>query len=352
MARGRKSKDAKLGSVYCRKGVWYIRFTVNGREYRETSKSTDQEVALAFLERRRGEVVERRAVGPRIERTTFDDLVRLIKDDYAANERKSTDDMLGRVKWLRKTFGKVRPADVTHKMLKDYVADRRREGAKPATIRYELVIFGRMCRLAVEGEMLAAVPPLPTVKIRNARQGFFEAEEFARVLKHLPEDLQPAIEFMYITGWRIGEVRKLTWTDHLDLDEGRVLVHPGEAKNEAAKAFPFASHPALRDLIVRQCERGLASGSRWLFPRSDGSQLGTFRKAWKAACKEAKLPGKLVHDFRRTAVRNLVRAGVNEQVAMRLTGHKTRAVFDRYNITSGADLADAVEKLGKRTSEG
>lgn len=347
MAR-RKKKNAKLGSVYCRKGVWYIRFTVNGKEYRESSKSTDQDVALAFLEKRRGEVVERKVIGPRIERTTFADLVRLIEQDYAANERKSTDDMLCRVKCLRKAFGTVRPVDVTHKMLKDYVAQRRSEGAKPATIRYELVVFGRMFRLAVEGEMLATVPPLPTVKIRNARQGFFEADEFARILEHLPEDLRPAIEFAYYTGWRIGEIRKLTWTDHLDLKAGLILLHPGETKNEAARTFPFAMHPALRGLVLRQCERALKHGQPWLFPRSDGSQLGTFRKAWTAACKEARIPGKLVHDFRRTAVRNLVRAGVNERVAMTLTGHKTRDVFDRYNITSEADLSEAVTKLGKR----
>jgi integrase len=349
MAR-RKKKDAKLGSVYCRKGVWYIRFTVNGREHRESSKSTDQQLALALLEKRRTEVIERRALGPRIERTTFDDLVRLIEADYAANERKSTSDMLCRVKWLRKTFGKVRPVDVTHRMLKDYMTKRLAEGAKPATVRYELVIWGRMCRLAVETELLATVPPLPTVVIRNTRKGFFERDEFERILARLPEDLQPAIEFMYITGWRVGEVRLLTWTDHLDLDEGRVLLHPGEAKNSEPRVFPFAAHPALRALIVRQCERGLGLGTPWLFSREDGSQLGTFRKAWKAACKEAKLPGKLVHDFRRTAVRNLVRANIDERVAMKLTGHKTRAIFDRYNITSEADLSEAVEKLGKRGS--
>jgi hypothetical protein len=78
--------------------------------------------------------------------------------------------------------------------------------------------------------------------------------------------------------------------------------------------------------------------------------LGTFVKAWKAACAEAGRPGKLVRDMRRTAVRNLVRAGVNEKVAMTLTGNKTREAFDRYHIVSEADLADAVRKLAQRRS--
>ena len=97
-------------------------------------------------------------------------------------------------------------------------------------------------------------------------------------------------------------------------------------------------------------QRDLGAVIPWVFPRGDGRPLGSFAKAWKAACKAAGCPGKLVHDLRRTAVRNLVRAGVNEKVAMTLTGHKTREVFDRYHIVSETDLAEAVKKLVQRRS--
>lgn len=350
---GRRRKDE---NIYRRGKVWYIRFCFRDREYRESSKSEDRKVAKALFEQRRREIEEGRFGGPKAERTKFDDLEKLILRDYDVNGRKSVKSLADRIASLRQTFGNVRAVDVTYASLDEYVDKRRREGAKPATIRYELVVFGRMFTLGIKAKMLVSKPLLPTIKVENARTGFFDADEIVRVLKHLPEDLRPAIEFAYVTGWRVGEIRKLAWTKHVDVEGLALRLEAEEVKNDKAKTFPFHAHPNLARLIALQVERvhslqvRLGKVIPWLFPRADGRQLGQFHKQWTAACRAAGVPGRVPHDLRRTAVRNLIRAGVNEKVAMALAGFKTRNVFDRYNIISEADLAEGVAKLAKRSS--
>lgn len=180
----------------------------------------------------------------------------------------------------------------------------------------------------------------------------------------LPEPLRAPLEFAYLTGWRVpSEVLPLTW-DRVDFAAQVVRLEVGTTKNREGRTFPFGALPDLKALLERQHEHTQTVQRRagalvpWVFHR-DGRRIKDFYVAWHAACRRAAvvrhgtlervvrpaLIGRVPHDFRRSAVRNLVRAGVPEHIAMKLTGHKTRDIFDRYDIVSERDLSDGVARL-------
>jgi len=182
----------------------------------------------------------------------------------------------------------------------------------------------------------------------NVRSGFFEREQFEAVRRALPADLQPVVSFGYCTGWRIpSEVLPLQWRQ-VDLEGGTVRLDAGTTKNGEARVFPCTTE--LRALLTAQRatadriqrERGMLIP--YVFHRN-GERIRDFRGSWHSACTAAGVPGRIPHDFRRTAVRNLERAGVPRSVAMQMTGHETEAVYRRYAIVAEGDLRDAARRL-------
>ena len=184
---------------------------------------------------------------------------------------------------------------------------------------------------------------IPRLKEDNARQGFFEKKEFDAIVSELPEYLEDFVRFAYQTGWRKGEMVSLTW-DLVDRSAKEIRLKT--SKNGTGRCLPLEGE--LWDLIEHRWSArkvkskiGEVSISPLVFHR-EGGVVGDYRKAWKTACNKAGYPGKLVHDFRRTAARNMTRAGVTETVAMSITGHKTASMFQRYNITSSDDKRQAL----------
>jgi integrase len=182
----------------------------------------------------------------------------------------------------------------------------------------------------------------------NARTGFFEPEQFAAVLNALPRYLRAVIQTAYITGWRVPSEILTRQRHHVDLDSGWLRLDPGETKNGQGRNCPLTAElfGILEAQVERTREIELATGRiiPWLFHR-DGHPIKDFRTVWKAACRAVGLPGRIPHDFRRTAVRNLERAGVSQSAAMKLTGHLTAEVYRRYAIVDEAMLKEGVAKL-------
>jgi len=343
-----KYRDKKTGEKRT-SPTWWIAYSFRGIKYRESSRSPKPQDATRLLKKRLGEIGRGRFIGPEIERTTFDDLTKIITDEYEVNRRRSKARMLTSLAALRQTFGLTLARDITFDRLNVYISDRLSAEIAPATIKNDLAILRRAFRLA-ERAGKAICPPFPGIRVSNTRRGFFEEEQFRSVLKHLPKEIQPIVTFAYYTGWRIrSEVLPMQWRQ-VDLAAGTVRLEPGTTKNEEGRLFPFAVLSELVDMLKDQ--RRLTNEFQakrdklipWVFHRN-GRPIKDFRKAWKLACEAAGTPGMIPHDFRRTAVRNLERAGVSRSAAMKLTGHKTESVYRRYAIVSEADLAEGVKKL-------
>lgn len=334
-------KDRNMGQ-YRSSPTWWIAYYYRGVKRRESSHSANRVDALRLLRRRMEEMGRGRLIGPDAERISFEDLATMVLDDYRVNSRKSIRRAEAAVKRLREFFGLSRAMDITGDRVAAYIRMRQENSAKPATIRYELAILKRMFTLAIRAEKLMQRPYIPSIEVRNTRSGFFEEPEFRAVLHHLPEHLRPLVEFDYLTGWRMGEILSLQWRQ-VDFQAETVRLEPGTTKNDDGRVFPFAKFPAMRVLLKHQRERTealqRATGQivSWVFHR-DGKRIKYFRRAWVSACKKAGAPGRIRHDFRRTAVRNLERAGVPRSVAM-------KSIYRRYAIVSEGDLSEGVAKL-------
>jgi len=343
-------KDPKTGRRKLSK-VYWIQYNHQGRRYRESSHSTHRPDAVRLLKRRLAEIGQGRLAGPDAEKTTFENLAAMLINDYTVNGRKSLPRAHASVNRLREFFGPMRALDVTADRVDTYIALRQKAGAAQGTIQNELAALKRMFSLGIRASKIFQRPYIPHLELRNTRSGFFEQAQYRDVLAHLPEHLQALISFLYLTGWRKGEALSLQWRQ-VDFEVGTVRLEPGTTKNDEGRSFPFKALPALADLLQAQQEQTQEVATRtgriipWVFHR-DGQAIKEFRATWKNACRAAGVPGRIIHDFRRTAVRDLERAGVSRSVAMKLTGHKTESIYRRYAIVSEADLSVGVAKLAR-----
>ena len=272
---------------------------------------------------------------------TFDDLARAYLEDYALQRYRSMSTAKPRVGHLRGWFGGWLVTDISSNSIRQYQLWRREQGADSATINRETSALSRMFQLAIRRGQLERMPVFPNRLEENPpREGFFEHQEFLKVRAELPPSFQDVLDFAYYSGWRRNEILYLTWDD-VDLGGGIIRLTPKRSKTKTGRVLPIS--PPLRAVLDRRKQKGIEEDRRVF--RRDGVTVRAWRTALRDACRRAGVPPRLLHDCRRTAARNLIRAGVPERVAMLLTGHKTRAVFDRYNIVDERELLHAGDRL-------
>jgi len=335
-----------FGRVFKRHRIWWIAYNRGGKEFRESVRSTKRQIAVDLLKQRNQE----RSVMPG--KVSLGEILDDRTSDANLRGNRSTRHLPRYHRHIISFFGDVPARDIIAPNIRQYQATRLNQGASPATVNREVSSLGTALRLAVESGLLAQCPPFPPrLRESEPRQGFFEYDDYVAIHAEFEPWAQDVLEFGYFTGWRRGEILGLTWGEVFSDDDGggTIRLDPARSKNRRARIRPITEE--LRPVILRRSKNRIFS-CPYVFHRGGRCiPAATFHVAWAKARKAAGRDYLLFHDLRRTVVRNLIRAGVRERVAMEYTGHLTRHVFDRYHIIQEDDLVDAADKLKRYVND-
>src|ERR1039457_1242445 len=241
----------------------------------------------------------------------------------------------------------MRAVDRSSGLIARYVDARQQEAAANATINRELAALKRMFRLAQQATppKVLRTPAFPKLAENNARTGVLtdtQRDALAAQCAMVGLWLRTMYEVGCTYGWRVSEVKGLL-VRHVDIGAHTIRLDPGTTKNGQGRVVTFEAQSTLCELLAA-CVHGKSADDS-VITREDGKPVRDFRDTWAKVCKAAGVPGLLFHDLRRTAARNLRRAGVAENIIMQIGGWRTRSVFDRYAIITENDIVDAVRKL-------
>jgi integrase len=339
---------------------WRAQYSHDGKIVRVSTEEHVKQKALAVLQRLMADATRGLPPLPNAHKIHYADLRRGLLADYAAKGNRSLTTTADGEEWINglpqldaffdypKTPGPT-VTRITTDTSRDFASKREADGVGGATINRSLACLRRMLRLAHEDGKIQTVPKIRFVKEPPARKGFLEQEKFEELVALLPTHLRSLVTFLYYCGVRVNEARQIEWTQ-VDLDARLVRLEVEQTKTEEARVVPLPSVlvAMLREVkpkkgrvfddtnLRTEWEKACAAcglGKRTkVEPNDDGSAWYSYK-------------GLLLHDLRRSAVRNLRKAGVSETVIMRISGHKTAEVFRRYNIVSTDDVSAAMRSL-------
>jgi integrase len=295
----------------------------------------------------------------------YEDLKRLLLEYYRAerpaslyvrqNEQGVKEQVFRGMDKLDEYFKRLPVTEIRVQKIKGYIQWRRREGDADATIRRQLGHLRLAFNRALKDELINRndVPPFELPKDSKPRSGFLDVDGFKVLRNALPENLRDAVTFLYYTGCRSGAAKQITWK-MVSQDCTEIELDAAIMKNDEPVTIPLVG--PLEEIAV------MLKAKRKAFPKANDIVLdfNGFRYWWNMTCHKLGLgvfdkklrhySGLSPHDFRRSAARNLIKAGVSRQIAMMITGHKTEHIFERYNIKTTDDVKEALIKVGAMKS--
>jgi integrase len=344
---------------------FHTQIYAHGRAVRQTTGTADEKKALKILRQRAGAVAN--GILPDTRSLRYEDMEESYYADYKIHARKSLrfdkngNPRLDKVVRLAAYFAGFRASEIGTEDVRKFIIGEQARHLAPASINRSCGALKRMLRLAVRDGRLRAVPYIPMLRESPPRSGFFERADFDRLSQSLPDHLRLPLALGFFTAMRREEVLSLQW-EQVDFLSGVIPLVP------ELHTLLVAQHARREPGCVYVCFR--------LDRKGHAARIGNFRKVWQSRCvklglgkvvavtdptgeplfekprgprskPKAKMvyQGMIFHDLRRSGVRNLIRAGVPEKTARQISGHKTRSIFDRYNIVSEDDVADAGRKL-------
>jgi site-specific recombinase XerD len=337
------------GSVYLPKNSrnWWIKFSANGRVVQKSAETESRREALDFL---KAEILKH-ASGEAVDngKVTVEQLYDVLLSDYRINGKSLWWAELNWKKHLQPFFGLMQAKVVGTDTLSRYIESRRAEKAANGSINRELSLLQRAFMLGYESQPRKVARPLRFHRLAESkpRQGFIEAKQYDALAANCSDLFMRAMLCLsYSFGFRKGELIGSKKKPGLKVSDVNLLlsstVQLRDSKNGEARKVSLTQDA--KNLLAACCAGKGPEDA--VFTRGKGTKaVRDFRGTWDKITLAAGCAGLLFHDLRRSAVRNMVRAGIPETVCMKVSGHKTRNVFDRYNITSERDLADAARKI-------
>lgn len=318
-----------------RSSRWWIGYSVNGREIRESAGKTEKEAGKA-LRARMKQLAGQRWIEPEQERMTVAEMLDTYESDLESRRAKSLDSIKCHLRPIRLEFGERRAVDLRADDFEKFRRSRLAEGRARQTVDHELGGLRAAYSLARKQERISRVPFIPMFHEHNVRRGWIEQAEAERIAAELGEPLGTLTLFARASTWRRSEVESLTWEQ---VDRTAREVRLFDSKNGRGRVLPLDDY--LFGLIERRWQARQFSP---LVFHAEGRPIGDWRKAWARACQAAGRPDALFHDLRRSGIRDLIRAGVPQSVVMSISGHRTISTFLRYDIASEEDKRSALEK--------